>query len=385
MPYYSFSLKQNYFLDEKFKDINSLNLQKNTGYCSKNTNLWKILNKKKFLQYINYVKFEKRQKINRIGKKILFCLPPSIGLGDAIEYALAIKTIKESKFYDKVAVAFVGRYKIIFEKYFNLFDIYSDVISENQLLLFDTVFHVSLEINEFKNQKYIRSDIEKTLLEKFNLKISRNIISKQNFQIKKITIFPISKSPLRTLSVNIINEIIRNYINAYDIEIVLDDHSDISVNIEKNLNLFNVTVLKPLTLIDLCKEIENIQFGVFPDSGPLHLAKILNKKGLLVTTTVHEKILLNNFDNINVFSNNYKSKFCNSPCGLTNIFNNNGSYGCYDSLSINSSFLLDKNLNSLQRGDLKNRYLDFIDHPVGCIRNINIDNLINKINSSLGI
>ena len=36
--------------------------------------------------------------------------------------------------------------------------------------------------------------------------------------------------------------------------------------------------------------------------------------------------------------------------------------------------------NNLQRGSLKNEYIYFVDNPVGCLKNINVDNLINYIN-----
>ena len=60
------------------------------------------------------------------------------------------------------------------------------------------------------------------------------------------------------------------------------------------------------------------------DSGPLHLAKLLNKPGALIITSVDEKILLNKLSNIEPIKNNFKSNYCSAPCGLTNIFNYKG-------------------------------------------------------------
>ena len=73
--------------------------------------MWKLLNQKNCLSNLNFVKYEKRSPVTRIGKKILFCLPPSIGLGDAVEYALSIKAILNSSSFICLGVAFVGRYK----------------------------------------------------------------------------------------------------------------------------------------------------------------------------------------------------------------------------------------------------------------------------------
>jgi hypothetical protein len=108
------------------------------------------------------------------------------------------------------------------------------------------------------------------------------------------------------------------------------------------------------------------------DSGPLHVAKILNKKGVLIENSVSSKILLNDFYSIKSFKNTYQSQFCKAPCGLTNIFNYDNIYGCFDSLQVNKlDFSKIENLNSLQRGSAMKYNEKFIDNPVGCLKNIN--------------
>ena len=63
---------------------------------------------------INCLNYEKRHSIKSIGKKILFCLPPNIGLGDAIEYASALKLVSDSNIFEKLAVAFMGEIQYLF-------------------------------------------------------------------------------------------------------------------------------------------------------------------------------------------------------------------------------------------------------------------------------
>ena len=84
MPFFSFSI------NEIHPHLTKFNITSNNVYFSKNTELWKNLNKENS-SIINFLKREKRLYTDNISKKILFCLPPSIGLGDAIEYAMAIK------------------------------------------------------------------------------------------------------------------------------------------------------------------------------------------------------------------------------------------------------------------------------------------------------
>ena len=126
------------------------------------------------------------------------------------------------------------------------------------------------------------------------------------------------------------------------------------------------------------QHVKNIQFGIFPDSGPLHLAKILNKKGILITSSVHHDILLNQFFSIKGIESSYKSKYCNGPCGLVNSFEYDGSSGCYDSLSVFKDDIMSiQNKKNLQRGNLKKNYLKLYMNSVNCFKHYN-NKIINK-------
>ena len=85
MPFFSFILKSqsNKELVNTIKKFHkTTDIEKK--YFSKNTQLWKILNNKKNHEHLDYIKIEKRKKLIKIKNNILFCLPPNIGLGDAI-------------------------------------------------------------------------------------------------------------------------------------------------------------------------------------------------------------------------------------------------------------------------------------------------------------
>ena len=384
MPFFSFSLKKNFLASECLPYISINSIENNQTYFSKNTKLWKYLNKKKNIDLINSISFEPRKPISKIEDSILFCLPPSLGLGDIIEYALSINSIIDSKKFKKVGIAFIGKYEIILKKYFKIKNIFPDIINLNDLNKYKSIFHVTLEIKELRMQKYVRQDIEKIMNKYFS--INENKFLKTNFKknIKKITIFPISRSPLRSMTPKILQSIIDFYENKYEIDIVFEGNSEISKYLEKRVNLKKSKYQNPSNLEELCNIIEKIDYGIFMDSGPLHLAKLLNKPGALIITSVDEKILLNKFSNIMPIKNNFTSNYCSAPCGLTNIFNYKGKSGCYFSLNLNKQEILNiNNLNALQRGTNKSTYVDFISNPVGCIDKINIKNLLKSINTSL--
>ncbi len=384
MPFFSFSLKKNFLNQKEFPFILKKEIKANVTYYSKNTKLWKTLNKTEFLKFINFVSFEKRKLNKSLKNSVLFCLPPSMGLGDLIEYALFIERLENLKQFNKIGVAFIGKYGFILKKYFKIKHVFSDVISKENYYNFNNQFHVTLEIKELKYQKYNRQNINKCLSKFFGLKVLDKKLKKfEKTDLTKITIFPISQSPIRSLPPFLLNKIIKTYKDRLKIEIILDN-SDISNYIESKLLFNNINIIKPKNLEILSNTVAKIDFGIFMDSGPLHLAKLLNKKGILITTSVSHKELLSGIDNIFPIENNFQSNFCSSPCGLTNVFNLDGKIGCFHSLEISKeNFFKIKNLNSLQRGNIKDSYIGLISEPVGCVENINIKQIINLIDNIL--
>ena len=376
MPYFSFILNHKITVDnpsylDEFKT--------NTKYYSKNTKLWSNLSKLSKKDNLIKLNKEERRSFNKSSQSILFCLPPSIGLGDSIEYALAIKSI--SLYYNiiNIGVAHVGRFKEIFENLFKIKNVY-DYISEKNLQSFGTTFHFTLELEELGNQKYNRQNIEKLITSYFKIKNFRETIYIPRFikNKKTISIFPISNSPIRTLPIYILNSIIKEFINIYNIEIFLDKNSIISEYIYNNVIFSDqIKFYDPKNLKDLILFIKKIELGIFVDSGPLHLAKIFNIPGILIVSTVGEDILLHEFKTISPIRSNYKSSYCKGPCGLVNAFEYNFNSGCYDSLEIHKKTIINgKSFNSLQRGGLKNNYLNLYISSVNCYKKY--DN--NKIN-----
>jgi len=241
MPFFSFSI------NEIKPPLKTFNITLNNVYFSKNTELWKILNKQNS-STINFLKYEKRLPVKHIGKKILLCLPPSIGLGDAIEYASAVKKIIESTIFYKVAVAFTGEYTFLFRDFFKINNCYKNVIKEKEIYNFDTIFHLTLEIKTLGSQKYSRSNIYNEINTFFNIKNNNNsnkieLIEKN--KVSKISIFPLSSSPVRTMPIKILSELIKILKKDYSIEIFLDNNSEISSFIYKNVNLENIFIIDP--------------------------------------------------------------------------------------------------------------------------------------------
>ena len=152
MAYFSFSLLK------KPQDYFSEPIETNKKYYSKDITLWKRLNNRNKQKEICILKKEITLNSKIIGKKLLICLPPRFGLGDAVEYSIALRSLIESKKFTKVGISYCSNYEYIFKKLFLFSNIYSTFISEEEIRKYDTIFHITLGIEALKFQKYYFED-----------------------------------------------------------------------------------------------------------------------------------------------------------------------------------------------------------------------------------
>ena len=375
MAFFSFSLLKDSFV------YLSTNIEPNKKYYSKDIALSKELNNKNKINSFAELNDETRINITNISTKLLICLPPKFGVGDAIEYGVAINSLIKIKKFKKIGIAFTGNHYYLFKKFFSFQNIYPIIIAEDELSDYDTIFHITLEIKALKHQKYKRSNIAEEICKYFKVPlINYKKISKvKKDDSKTISIFPISTSLIRSMPMNILEEIVDSFSSEYKIKIIVDS-SDYSKYLLENMKNNNFILLDPKNIKRLILEISKTNFGIFIDSGPLHIAECFNINGVLVETSVASKILLSNSRNIISAKNKYKSNYCNGPCGLVDIFAYEAKVGCYETHKLNfkdiSSF---KNQKNLQRWNKKENNAHFISNPVGCIKQIDVNNIIELI------
>ena len=380
MAFFSFAL-----LKDSFTYL-SEQIEPNQKYYSKDIALWKELNNRNKKKQFCTLGRETRLKTNILGKKLLICLPPKFGLGDAVEYSIALKSLTKSKKFNKIGLAFCSNHSYIFKEFFSFNNIYPILISDEQIKKYDTIFHVTLEVKALKFQKYFRSNIAKEVCKHFNvpitdLKIKKNINTKN--YLKTISIFPVSTSVIRSLPYNVIEELIQNFKHEYQFRIFIDESPFSKYLEEKNLQN-NFEFVRPKNIESLIKEIAKINFGIFVDSGPLHIAKILDKEGILIETSVSEEILLSNSKKIHIVKNIYSSNYCYGPCGLVDIFAYDNNIGCYETNKLTFEKIKSlKNFKNLQRFNKIDNNAHFIFNPVGCIKNIDVKNIIELVKTKI--
>ena len=108
MAFFSFSLLKGPFV------YLSTKMELNKKYYSKDIDLRKELNNKNKINFFAELNYETRLNITGVGKKLLICLPPKFGVGDAIEYGIAIYSLIQIKKFDKIGIAFTGRHYYLF-------------------------------------------------------------------------------------------------------------------------------------------------------------------------------------------------------------------------------------------------------------------------------
>ncbi|MDC0625107.1 hypothetical protein OAP76_05520 [Alphaproteobacteria bacterium] len=373
MAFFSFSL-----IKDSFEYL-STNIEPNKKYYSKDIALSKELNNKNKINSFADLTYESRTNITKVGKKLLICLPPKFGVGDAIEYGIAVNSLIQIKKFDKIGIAFIGSHYYLFKEFFAFIEIYPLIISQDELSTYDTVFHITLEINALKHQKYKRSNIAEEICDYFKVPLidyKKKINKVQKDNIKTISIFPISTSFVRSLPLYILEEIIGSFCNEYEIKIIFDN-SEYSKYLLENIKNNNFKAVKPKNIQSLIVEISKTNFGIFIDSGPLHLAQCFNKNGILVETSVSSKILLSNSNKIIPVKNKYKSNYCNGPCGLVDIFAHESKVGCYETHKLSFKDIKSfKNKKNLQRWNKKENNSHLIANPVGCVKQIDVKNII---------
>ena len=376
MAFFSFSLIKDSFV------YLSTNIEPNKKYYSKDIALSKELNNKNKINSFAELNYETRTEITSVGEKLLICLPPKFGVGDAIEYGIAINSLIQIKKFIKIGIAFTSDHHYLFEKFFSFVDIYPVIISQEELSNFDTIFHITLEIKALKYQKYKRSNIAEEICKYFKAPLidyKKEITKVKKDDIKTISIFPVSTSSIRSLPLNILEEIIKTFSDIYKIKIIFDN-SDHSKYLFENIKNKRFIYLQPQNIESLILEISKTNFGIFVDSGPLHIAKCYSKNGILVETSVSSKILLSNSKKLLSAENKYRSNYCNGPCGLVNVFSYEGKVGCYETHKLNFNDIVSfRNKKNLQRWNKKEINPHLISNPVGCIKQIDVKNIIELI------
>ncbi|MSP51467.1 MAG: hypothetical protein EXQ91_03615 [Alphaproteobacteria bacterium] len=153
----------------------------------------------------------------------------------------------------------------------------------------------------------------------------------------KIGVFPLASSPLRTLPVPATVAVIRALSVEGDVTLCLNRNQRQGVLYAAAIAaeaLPEVTVMDGFeSIAALIQAIDGFDYGVFADSGPAHLAKLVAVPGVAVYTSAPGDVLQGRFRNLARWAVPFVGPRCRAPCGLAKVrAAPDGRIGCMGSL-----------------------------------------------------
>lgn len=284
------------------------------------------------------------QGINtRVGRRLLFLLP-SDGIGDCVGYFLFLQSVIETIAPARVAVACAGYAADVFSFAGNI-KVFPLWISQEVFLEFDHIIDL-LDALPLRTIADTPCDIEGALLDAASLSpcigfggLKRQIPARS----PRIGIFPLSSTPMRSLP-PALTVFLAKQLSEFG-------HIEIFLNEQQRQSQIYASALSPVpagvalnkgfpNLQELLEAMAKIDYGIFSDSGPAHLTKILGLPGLAIHTSADATPLRGRFGNLQTWQSTYEGSFCAAPCGLSGFYvTSDARIGCMGSLACHRSDL----------------------------------------------
>jgi hypothetical protein len=153
----------------------------------------------------------------------------------------------------------------------------------------------------------------------------------------RIGIFPLGSSPLRTLPPAVTIALARALRKEGAVTIFLNRdqlQGRLSRQEIEGAKLSDVRIVDGFDAIgELARAIEKIDYAVFADSGPAHMAKLWAVPGVAVYTSAPGDVLQGRFRNLANWQVVFQGPHCAAPCGLAKLRQDRaGGFGCMGSL-----------------------------------------------------
>ena len=308
------------------------------------------------------------------GRSVLFLLP-SDALGDAVMYAGAIREIGTAFAPNRMTVAFTGKASDVFAHVGRECELYPLFLPRRVVRQHEVVVDFESDLPGLHRVAEELVPIDRLVLEHLALNPAYAWQAPRPARhIRRVGLFPLSSTPLRTLPPTL-TAFLHDRLTAlgYEVELVLDGRQRqgalclqalraASPGARPRINLDSVEALLGM--------MTGLDYGVFCDSGPAHLAKMLSLPGYGIYTTVSAATVQGHFTNLTPWQAPYRGAACQAPCGLVGVMarRERPVYGCMDSLASPRADLVRPAV--LPEAETR-RFL--LDDPVGCVATLVAD------------
>lgn len=271
------------------------------------------------------------------GKTVLVLLPTQ-ALGDCTQALMALRAFREARQPRKIVVACAGAAYDIFaaDPFLTIRPLW---FSKREADRADYVLDLG-HLLEGQNIDLWPVDFEGALLEALAVPPSSHYPEAAKplpaGRPLNIGLFPLASSPLRTLPPAAVRHLAAVLSRFGRLTLSLNDGQEQGRLLQRAVEPLDssITVLSGQTSIGgVLDSIAGLDYAVFADSGPAHMAKLFAIPGVAVYTSAPGDVLQGRFRNLSAYHTEYHGEYCTAPCGLAKVRQTaDGEVGCMGSL-----------------------------------------------------
>jgi ADP-heptose:LPS heptosyltransferase len=283
---------------------------------------------------------ESWKELDLDGKRVLFLLP-SDALGDNVAALLGIAALAE-KFRLVEAAVFCARSAGDVFAAMRRIKTYPFWIAEKELRRYHHVFDLG-HVEAQRDIEIWPVDMEHEVLAAFGLPPARAFPAEarpiRRERPLRLGILPIASSPLRTLPVAVAVDLAASLAARGEVTLFLNGAQAQGRLYREALAAAPPTGARIVegfeTIGALMRAIDELDYAVFADSGPAHMAKLFRLPGCAVYTSAPGEVLQGRFRNLARWTVPFKGPHCEAPCGLAKLrADAAGRLGCMGSLGV---------------------------------------------------
>ena len=299
------------------------------------------------------------------GRSVLFTIP-SEAVGDSVMTGLALCRLAERFALGRIGVAFTGKSSDVWTLLGRPFEIFPLILPERALGTFDLVIDLATEVPGLHSVAETMLAADVAILAGLGLAPPTRWRVRAPRRVRRIGILPLSSTPLRTLPPPLTAHLAAGLgARGHVVEIVLDPRQRQGAIYRDALAGTGVRLRTDLDSVAAVHGyLDGLDYAVFCDSGPAHLAKLLDLPGYRIDTTIAGATVRGGFTNLAGWQAAYSGRHCTAPCGLVGLMarREGEGIGCMDSLDLPRE--------ALRRpfrtpADAARRFL--VESPVACV------------------
>ncbi len=271
------------------------------------------------------------------GRSVLFLMPTE-AMGDTVCYAGAVREVARTFGLGRIGVAFSAYSSDVWAHTEMPVEVFPLILPESALARFDLVIDFVSDIPELGRMADAPLSIDDTILRRLNIPTQYRWAKRPARKISRVAIFPISSNPLRIVPAALVTYIAAALSERnVTIDVVVDPRTRQGIHFQaatKDAAHVFRTVSNLNTVDAVARYIrDDIDYGIFCDSGPAHVTKLFDVPGFCLYTSVGSMVQ-GQFRNVAAWQSSYEHQWCRAPCGLTAVMKARArdAHGCMDTL-----------------------------------------------------